>query len=102
MPHPYLPATPVPPLQQQMPGIPMPLSLHMPFAAHMLAGSAGVIHGTPSGQLGALYSNETSTFGPSRHALGQGGADSQVVYSNAASLSTGEMVSSRGSHPYGS
>jgi len=50
------------------------------------------------------YSNETSTFGPSRHVggHGQGGADSQVVYSHAsAPLSGGETVSSRGFHPYG-
>jgi len=67
------------------------------------AGEAGAVHGIPGadGQLGAIYSNETSTFGPSRHALGQGGADSQVVYSQAAPLSTGETVSSRGFHPYG-
>merc|ERR1712142_655046 len=59
-----------------------------------------------AGQLGTVYSNETSTFGPSRaHVLDAGGAggttDHQVVYSNAASMSGGESVPSRGFHPYG-
>jgi len=75
--------------------------------AGMISALAG---GTDAaGQLGALYSNETSTFGPSRtHVLdaghqqitgGAGGAsDPQVVYSAA---SGGESVPSRGFHPYG-
>jgi len=59
-----------------------------------------------AGQLGTVYSNETSTFGPSRtHVLDTGGAggttDHQVVYSNAASMSGGDSTPSRGFHPYG-
>jgi len=66
--------------------------------------------GGAAGQLGAVYPSETSTFGPSRtHILGGGHqpiagttvADPHVVYSNAAALSAGESVSSRGFHPYG-
>lgn len=86
-----------------------------PLAATQMINAAALAGGADAnaaGQLGALYSNETSTFGPSRsHVLeagnqpiagGAGGAaDPQVVYSNAAPHSGGEAVPSRGYHPYG-
>jgi len=73
--------------------------------AGMIAGLTGA-----AGQLGTVYPSETSTFGPSRtHILGGGHqpiagttvADPHVVYSNAAALSGGESIPSRGFHPYG-
>jgi len=78
--------------------------------ADMMAAGLGGAADLPLGQLGAVYPSETSTFGPSRtHILGGGHqpiagttvADPHVVYSNAAALSAGESVSSRGFHPYG-
>jgi len=89
----------------------------MAMSAAALAGAgagaaSGAADATPGGQLGAVYTNETSSFGPARsHVLdgghqpiagGAGGAtDPQVVYSNAGPHSGGESVPSRGYHPYG-
>ena len=74
-----------------------------PIAAPVVGGGA-----ITEGQLGSLYSNETSTFGPARTHLGvghqpisSGTASPQVVYSSAAGISAGESVASRGYHPYG-
>merc|ERR1719427_1431320 len=71
--------------------------------AGMIAGISGA-----AGQVGAIYPSETSTFGPSRTHILSGGhqpitgtTDPHVVYSNAAALSGGESIPSRGFHPYG-
>lgn len=72
--------------------------------------TAGMIAGLSRGQVGTIYPSETSTFGPARTHIvggahppiaGTAVADPHVVYSNAAALSGGEAVPSRGFHPYG-